>query len=119
MSEQILRISRILIQKKKGFDAVRYLYYGITQDPTNVELYLELGNALKQSLEYKIALKIYKKALQLAQMQENSDLIQKISNKLENFYLLSPEDVLEGPQIGFFIRSIMKMVSQLGKKDWF
>jgi tetratricopeptide (TPR) repeat protein len=119
MSEKVLRISRILIHKKRGVDAIPYLYSGIQQDPNNPELYLELGNALKQSLEYQVALKIYHKALQLAPQQENLGLIQKITDKIENFYLLGVEDVLEGPQIGFFIRSIMKMVSQLGKKDWF
>ena len=119
MSEKALRIAKILIDKKKGFEAIRYLYEGLGQDPNNIELYISLGDALKQSLEYDLALKIYRKGLFLAQKQKNLDLIEIIKTKLDKFYILSSEEVREGPQIGFFIRSIMKMVSQLGKKDWF
>lgn len=119
MSEKILRVSRKLLQKKKGFAAIRYLHYGIRRDPENAELFMYLGDALKQSVEFKLALKIYRKALYLAKAQNNQALIAEISSKIENAYIMSAADAPEGPQIGFFIRSLMKMLNQLGKKDWF
>ena len=119
VSEKILRISRILIEKKRGAEAFRYLQEGIKKDPTNVTLYVCLGDALKQALEYELALRIYRKALFLAKSGGNSTQIEEVQNKIENIYILRPQDVLEGPQIGFFIRSIMKMLSKLGKQDWF
>lgn len=119
MSEKILRVSRKLVQKKKGFFAIRYLYHGIQLDPENVELYICLGDALKQSIEFDLALKIYRKALYLARTQGKDDLLKIIDSKIESVYVLSPSDAPAGPQIGFFIRSLMKMLNTLGKKDWF
>ena len=119
MSEKILQSSRNLIQKKKGWAAIRYLHYGILHDPDNAPLYEQLGDALKQALEYDLALKIYRKGLHLAQTQGMVGLIPEIKAKIENIYLIDPQITTEGPQIGFFIRSIMKMLTQLGKKDWF
>ena len=119
MSEKILRVSKHLLRKKKAPAAIRYLFYGIRQDPNNAELFSCLGDALKQILEYELALKIYRKGLMLAKDQENEALIKEITSKIENIYVISPEDALEGPQIGFFVRSLMKILSQLGKKDWF
>lgn len=119
MSEKILRVSRILLQKKRGAEAVWYLYEGIRQDSTNAHLYACLGDALKQSLEYDVALKIYRKALYLAQQQKNAALIGELNTKIETIYVLNPMDVVKGPQIGFFIRTLMKMLSKLGKQDWF
>ncbi len=119
VSEKVLRISRILIEKKKGAEALRYLQEGIKKDPTNVALYVCLGDALKQALEYDLALKIYRRALVLAKSGGNPALAEEVQNKIDNIYILKPEDVLDGPQIGFFIRSIMKMLSKLGKQDWF
>ncbi len=119
MTEKVLRIGRILVEQKRGIDAIRYLYEGIKQDPMRVELYFCLGDALKQSLEYDLALKIYQKALFLAKKQGKEGLVEEIQEKIESLYLVSPEDVEKGPQIGFFIRSIMKMLSSLGKQDWF
>ncbi len=119
MSEKILRVARKLVQEKKGFAAIRYLYHGIKLDPENAELYICLGDALKQSIEFELALIIYNKALYLAKSQEKENLIHEISSKIENVYILSPGDAPDGPQIGFFIRSLMKMLNTLGKKDWF
>ncbi|NVM28887.1 MAG: hypothetical protein HWN65_08585 [Candidatus Helarchaeota archaeon] len=119
MSEKILRVSKHLLRKKKAPAAIRYLFYGIHRDPNNVELFSCLGDALKQILEYEIALKIYRKGLKLAKDQENEALSEELTSKIENIYVISPEDALEGPQIGFFVRSLMKILSQLGKKDWF
>lgn len=119
MSDKILRVSRKLLQNKKGFHAIRYLYHGIKLDPENVALYICLGDALKQSIEFDLALKIYQKALYLAKKQKNNSIRQEILTKIENIYILSPSDAPEGPQIGFFIRSLMKMLNVLGKKDWF
>jgi len=119
MSKKILEISNKLIQKRKGFAAIRYLYYGIVHDPTNAELYACLGNALKQSLEYNLALKIYRRGLSLAKANGTNALAQEIKTRMDDIYSTSPQDILKGPQIGFFIRSIMKMLTQLGKKDWF
>ncbi len=119
MSEKILQIGKNLIQKKKGAAAIHYLHYGILHDPNNAALFGQLGDALKQALEYDLALKIYRKGLCLAQTQGKVALIQEIRVKIENIYLIDPQFTNEGPQIGFFIRSIMKMLTQLGKKDWF
>ena len=119
MSEKILRVSKNLLRKKKGFAAIRYLHYGIQRDLENAELYICLGDALKQSVEFELALKIYRKALFLAKAQKNQALVDEISSKIENVYIMSAADAPEGPQIGFFIRSLMKMLNQLGKKDWF
>ena len=108
MSEKILRVGRKLVQKRKGFAAIRYLYHGIKLDPNNIELHICLGDALKQSIEFDLALKIYNRALYLAKSQGNKDIINQITSKIENIYILSPSDAPEGPQIGFFIRSLMK-----------
>ena len=119
MSEKILQIGKRLTQNKKGVAAIHYLHYGILHDPNNAALYAQLGDALKQALEYDLALKIYRKGLSLAQTQGLGALVQEIKVKMENIYIIDPKLVDEGPQIGFFIRSIMKMLTQLGKKDWF
>lgn len=119
MSEKILQIGKSLTQKKKGTFAIHYLHYGILHDPNNAALYSQLGDALKQELEYDLALKIYRKGLSLAQTQGMAALVQEIKTKMENIYVIDPKLTNEGPQIGFFIRSIMKMLTQLGKKDWF
>ena len=119
MSEKILQIGKNLIQKKKGWAAIHYLHYGILHDPNNPALYSQLGDALKQAWEYDLALKIYQKGLYLAQTQGMVALIPEIRVKIENIYLIDPKFTNEGPQIGFFIRSIMKMLTHLGKKDWF
>jgi tetratricopeptide (TPR) repeat protein len=119
MSEKILQLGNRLIQKKKGFAAIRYLHYGIVHDPNNAELYACLGDALKQSLEYDLALKIYRRGLSLAKANGNNEIAQEIKIKIDTIYSISPQFIIEGPQIGFFIRSIMKMLTQLGKKDWF
>ncbi|MHA1267529.1 MAG: hypothetical protein ACTSRS_20000 [Candidatus Helarchaeota archaeon] len=118
-SQKILQISRRLILHKKGRIAIRYLYYGIQHDPENVELLLCLGDALKQMVELDLALKIYKKALTLAKKYRKKAFIDQISTKIENVYILTPNEVPKSAQIGFFIRSLMKMLNQLGKKDWF
>ncbi len=119
MSEKILQVSKILIQKKKSDKAIRLLYDGIKQDPFNAMLYSFLGDALKQCSEYDLALKMYQKALYLAEKQGNMDLIKELQVKIENIYIVNPQDAPNGPQIGFFIRTIMKMLSKMGKQDWF
>lgn len=119
MSKKILQVGRTLLQQKKGAAAIRYLYHGIRHDPDNADLFSCLGDAIKQITEYEIALRIYRKALHLARAQGNESLIKELSEKIENVFVVSPADAPSGPQIGFFIRSLMKMLSQLGKRDWF
>lgn len=118
-SDKIVAVSKKLIDHKRGFAAIRYLFFGIQEDPTDGRLYLCLADALKQSVEFEIALKIYQKALKLAQKQENQVLIDEITTKIDNVFILSSVDAPKGTQIGFFIRSLMKMLNTLGKKDWF
>ncbi|MHA1132563.1 MAG: hypothetical protein ACTSQQ_17390, partial [Candidatus Helarchaeota archaeon] len=72
MSDKILQISKILLKQKRGVEAIYYLYHGIKKNPKDISLYVCLGDVLRQALEYDLALKIYRRALNLADKQGNS-----------------------------------------------
>ena len=115
----------------KGFEYIRLerydkairLFYNILKTHPNekfkISAYLGLGNALRAEYEIELAEKMYKNAMNLAELIEDIKMIKLLDDKIENIYIFKKDRDLNPIQIGFFMRAIMKLLSLFGKKDWF
>ena len=102
--------------------AVRAFYKILKSDPDEtikLQAYIGLGDALRAEYEIELAEKMYKKALNTAENLENTEKIKFLDEKIENIYVFKRENDINPVQIGSFMRAIMKLLSFLGKTDWF
>ncbi|MHA1404471.1 MAG: hypothetical protein ACTSSI_11960 [Candidatus Helarchaeota archaeon] len=81
--------------------------------------FLGLGDVLRVIHEIERAEKMYEKAMILAEIQENTKMIQHLDERIETGYIFKKDPNLNPVQIEFFMRSIIKLLSTLGKDDWF
>ncbi len=121
-NNKLIKYGNRHIELRKYPGAIRLFYRVLKNNPRDkikIQAYLGLGDALRAEYEIELAEEIFKKALNLAEIIEDTKMIKFIEDKIENIYVFKKEQELNPIQIGFFMRAIMKLLSFLGKTDWF
>lgn len=104
--EKAIRVFRDIIRDGRSENSKMFAFYG-------------LGDTLRSIHELELAGKMYEKAISLAKLQNNSEMIKELKGRIEKLYVFKKDDNLNPVQIEFFMRSIIKLLSTLGKEDWF
>lgn len=120
--EQLIKYGFKYIKLKKYESAIKLFYRVLKSNPNEkikINAYQGLGDAFRAEYEIALAEKMYNRALILAELLEDTQAIKLLDNKIENIYVFKKERELNPVQIGPFMRSIMKLLSFLGKTDWF
>lgn len=121
-NEKLIKYGNKFFNLKKYPGAIRIFYNILRNNPSKkikLGAYIGLGNSLRAEYEIELAEKMYKNALNIAENLEDTKMIELIDKKIKNIYVFKKERDLNPVQIGFFMRTIMKLLSFLGKTDWF
>ncbi|MFX0132791.1 MAG: tol-pal system YbgF family protein [Candidatus Hodarchaeota archaeon] len=120
--DRLIKYGNKFFNMKKYPGAIRIFYNVLRNNPSEkikLKAYIGLGNSLRAKYEIELAEKMYKKAMHIAENLEDTEMIKFIDKRIENIYIFKKERDLNPVQIGFFMRTIMKLLSFLGKTDWF
>ncbi|MHA1301373.1 MAG: hypothetical protein ACTSO9_18275 [Candidatus Helarchaeota archaeon] len=121
-NEKLLKYGFKHIQLKNYPGAIKLFYKILKNSPSiseRIRAFIGLGDSLRGEYEIELALKMYNNALVLAEDIEDSKTIKELDAKIENVYVFKKDREINPFQIGFFMRAIMKLLSFLGKTDWF
>ena len=121
-NDKLIKQGNKYLKLKKYPKAIRTFYKILKNNPIQdieFKAYIGLADSLRAEYEIELAEKIYKQAINFAENLENIEMIKIINKKIKNIYVFKKERDLNPVQIGFFMRAIMKVLSFLGKTDWF